>query len=45
MIAELLTNLTWKGEPDKIEWTENAKHAFESLKGALTSATVMRCPD
>ena len=44
-IVEPLTNLTRKGKPDIIEWTENAKLSFESLKGALTSATVMRSPD
>ena len=32
-IAEPLTNLTRKGKPHVIEWTENLKHAFESLKG------------
>ena len=43
-IVESLTNLTRKGKPDIIEWTENAKLSYESLKGALTSATVMRSP-
>ena len=44
-IAEPLTNLTKKGKPDITKWTENAKHAFESLKEAVTSASIMSSPD
>ena len=44
-IVEPLTNSTRKGKAEIVEWTENAKHTSESLKEALTSATIMRSPD
>ena len=44
-IAEPLTNLTKKGQPETIEWGATAETAFQRLKSALTESTIMRNPD
>ena len=44
-LAEPLTKLTKKREPNVIEWSAQAEQAFQALKNALTSDTVMRSPD
>ncbi len=40
-----LTDLTRKGQPEKIQWTPAAEEAFERVKGDLTSVPVLRAPD
>ncbi len=44
-LAASLTDLTRKGQPEKIQWTPAAEEAFQRLKEALTSAPVLRAPD
>ncbi|KAL0185140.1 hypothetical protein M9458_020837, partial [Cirrhinus mrigala] len=44
-IAAPLTDLTRKGQPDRIRWTEEAEHAFRIIRGALTTEPVLRAPD
>ena len=44
-IATPLSDLTRKCMPDKIVWTDQTQQAFDTLKTALTSSTVMRNPD
>ncbi|KAL0169058.1 hypothetical protein M9458_037280, partial [Cirrhinus mrigala] len=39
-LAAPLTDLTRKGQPEKIHWTSAAKKAFVQLKVALTSSTL-----
>ncbi|XP_073688694.1 von Willebrand factor A domain-containing protein 5A-like [Garra rufa] len=43
--AALLTDLTRKGQPEKICWTTATEEAFARLKMALTSSPVLRAPD
>ena len=44
-IATPLSDLTRKCMPDMIVWTDQTQQAFDTLKTALTSSTVMRNPD
>ena len=44
-IAYPLTQMTKNKEPGKLKWTAEAEQAFEQLKLALTSGTVLRAPD
>ena len=44
-IATPLTDLTKKGEPEQVKWTDQCENAFQTLKKALTSATLLRNPD
>ena len=44
-ISVVLTDLTKKNAPNKIKWSEKAQNAFEKLKSALCSDTVLRSPD
>ena len=44
-IAEPLTEMTKKNQPDLVEWTTAAELAFQRLKSMLTSAPLMRNPD
>ncbi|KAI2652490.1 Retrovirus-related Pol polyprotein from transposon 17.6 [Labeo rohita] len=44
-IASPLTDLTRKGQPEKIEWSPEAERAFQQVKKALTSEPVLRAPD
>ncbi|KAL0199491.1 hypothetical protein M9458_008031, partial [Cirrhinus mrigala] len=44
-LASPLTDLTRKGQPEKIEWSPEAEVAFQRVKEALTSEPVLRAPD
>uniref|UniRef100_K7EXH9 Gypsy retrotransposon integrase-like protein 1 n=1 Tax=Pelodiscus sinensis TaxID=13735 RepID=K7EXH9_PELSI len=44
-IATPLTDLTRKGYPEKVKWTERCEEAFQQLKQRLTSAPVLTQPD
>ncbi|KAL1248768.1 hypothetical protein QQF64_022086 [Cirrhinus molitorella] len=40
-----LTDLTRKGQPEKVSWGPAAEEAFQQVKTALTSEPVLRAPD
>ncbi|KAI2647466.1 Retrovirus-related Pol polyprotein from transposon 17.6 [Labeo rohita] len=44
-LAAPLTDLTRKGQPEKVCWTPSAEEAFAQIKTALTSSPVLRAPD
>ncbi|KAI2644445.1 Retrovirus-related Pol polyprotein from transposon 17.6 [Labeo rohita] len=44
-LAAPLTDLTRKGQPEKIRWTATAEEALAKIKTALTSSPVLRVPD
>ena len=44
-VAAPLTDLTKKGLPNKIQWTENQENSFRALKQALTSEPILKLPD
>ncbi len=44
-LAAPLTDLTIKGQPEKVYWTPEAEEAFRKVKTALTSEPVLRVPD
>ncbi len=44
-LATPLTDLTRKGQPEKVCWTPEAEEAFRNVKTALTSEPVQRAPD
>ena len=44
-IAVPLTDLTKKGQPNRIEWKEAQKAAYRTLKNAVTSKSVLNLPD
>ena len=44
-IATALTDLTRKSAPNKVAWSSACEKAFEALKKALGSASVLRSPD
>ena len=44
-VAEPLTELTRKQQPEQVEWNERTEHAFQRLKDTLTSAKLMKNPD
>ncbi|KAL0194996.1 hypothetical protein M9458_008568, partial [Cirrhinus mrigala] len=44
-IASPLTDLTRKGQPEKVVWSTEAEEAFQRVKKALTSEPVLRAPD
>ncbi|XP_026116332.1 uncharacterized protein LOC113094960 [Carassius auratus] len=44
-IASPLTDLTKKGQPEKLKWTAAAEAAFQTLKEALSSSPVLHAPD
>ncbi|XP_053491041.1 uncharacterized protein LOC128613898 [Ictalurus furcatus] len=39
------TSKKQKGQPDRVRWSADTERAFQALKGALTSAPVLRNPD
>ncbi|KAL0173155.1 hypothetical protein M9458_033466, partial [Cirrhinus mrigala] len=43
--AAPLTDLTRKGQPERVRWTEEAERAFQHIKQALTTEPVLRAPD
>lgn len=44
-VAATLAVLTRKGQPEGVQWTDEADRAFRSLKQALTSEPVLHNPD
>ncbi|KAL1251468.1 hypothetical protein QQF64_019264 [Cirrhinus molitorella] len=44
-LASSLTDLTRKGQPEKVVWTEENEEAFRRIKKALTSEPLLRAPD
>jgi len=44
-IAAPLTDLTKKGSPNKIVWTETHEQAFQALKGHVCTQAVLCLPD
>ena len=44
-IASPLSELTGKGKPEKLTWTETQTEAFEKLRTALVSQPILRPPD
>ncbi len=44
-LAAFLTDLTRKGQPEKVQWTSAAEEAFRNIKEALTSEPILRAPD
>ncbi|KAI5610192.1 hypothetical protein C0J50_5545, partial [Silurus asotus] len=44
-IASPLSDLTKKGQPDQVQWSERVEQAFQALKKALTSERVLRNPN
>ena len=44
-IAAPLTDLTKKGSPDKLVWTEIHEQAFQTLKGHVCTHPVLCLPD
>lgn len=44
-IAVPLTDLTKKGLPNKVQWTEAQERAFTTLKSLLTSNPILRLPN
>lgn len=40
-----LTDLTKKGQPEKVHWTKEAEQAFQKLKAALTASPVLHALD
>ncbi|KAL1261364.1 hypothetical protein QQF64_006629 [Cirrhinus molitorella] len=44
-LAAPLTDLTRKGQPEKVSWGPAAEEAFQQVKTALTSEPVLRAPD
>ncbi|KAI2652407.1 Retrovirus-related Pol polyprotein from transposon 17.6 [Labeo rohita] len=43
--ASPLTDLTRKGQPEKVRWTTAAEEALARIKTALTTTPVLRAPD
>ncbi|MGL5293687.1 MAG: hypothetical protein ACRC9V_08000, partial [Aeromonas sp.] len=44
-VASLLTDLTKKGQPEKVVWTPEADKSFHTLQRALLSSTILHSPD
>uniref|UniRef100_A0A9J8C7I0 Gypsy retrotransposon integrase-like protein 1 n=1 Tax=Cyprinus carpio carpio TaxID=630221 RepID=A0A9J8C7I0_CYPCA len=44
-LASPLTDLTRKGQPEKVQWTPETEEAFNRVKAALTTEPVLRAPD
>uniref|UniRef100_A0A8C1MIS2 Gypsy retrotransposon integrase-like protein 1 n=1 Tax=Cyprinus carpio TaxID=7962 RepID=A0A8C1MIS2_CYPCA len=44
-LASPLTDLTRKGQPEKVPWNPETESAFQRVKAALTSEPVLRAPD
>ena len=44
-IAVPLSDLTWKGQPNKLEWGEAHEKAYRTIKSYLTSEPILRLPD
>ena len=44
-LASPLTDLTRKGQPNKVEWDEAQEKAYQSIKALLTKEPVLQLPD
>ena len=44
-IAAPLSDLTRKGQPNKVEWGEAQEKAYQTIKLYLTSEPILRLPD
>ena len=44
-IAIPLSDLTKKGQPNKVKWTENTQLAFDTLKKLLCARPILKLPD
>ena len=44
-LATPLTDLTRKGAPDPVQWTESCQEAFEAIKKTLCGTTVLYAPN
>ena len=44
-LAAPLSDLTRKGQPNKVEWGEAQQKAYQSIKALLTKEPVLRLPD
>uniref|UniRef100_A0A8C1RIA6 ribonuclease H n=1 Tax=Cyprinus carpio TaxID=7962 RepID=A0A8C1RIA6_CYPCA len=44
-LATALTDITKKGQPEKVKWGAPEEEAFRRIKAALTSEPVLRAPD
>ena len=44
-LAAPLSDLTRKGQPNKVEWSEAQEKAYQSIKVILTKEPVLRLPD
>jgi len=44
-IAAPLSDLTRKGQPNKVEWGEAQEKAYQTIKSYLTSEPILRLPD
>ena len=44
-IAAPLSDLTQKGQPNKVEWSEAQEKAYQTIKSYLTSEPILRLPD
>ncbi len=44
-LAAPLTDLTSKGQPERVVWTPDTEEAFQRIKSALTEEPVLRAPD
>uniref|UniRef100_A0A8C2IR24 Reverse transcriptase RNase H-like domain-containing protein n=1 Tax=Cyprinus carpio TaxID=7962 RepID=A0A8C2IR24_CYPCA len=44
-LASPLTDLTRKGQPEKVSWTSETEAAFHRIKAALTTEPVFRAPN
>jgi len=44
-LAAPLSDLTRKGQPNKVEWGEAQEKAYQNIKGILTKESVLRLPD
>lgn len=45
MIAIPVSNLTKKGQPNKVKWTESTQLAFDTLKDLLCKRPILKLPD
>ena len=44
-IASTLTDLTQKGRPNNVEWSNAQENAFQALKGSLCKFPILKLPD
>ena len=44
-LAKPLTDLTKKGQPNKVHWNEECEKSFQALKDAMSSSPILALPD